>query len=364
MAEPRSAGPQAASAPRTTGPIRVLIVDDSIVARAALSRLLDEDDDIVVAGSAGSAPAALRLLAELRVDVILLDLEMPGVGGLAALPELLAAGQGARVLIVSSACADGAAASIAALRAGAADTLLKPMSAGFSGPFARDLTDRLRRIAWPDGRDGAAPADPRGGGGAPARQIECLGIGASTGGVHALATFFAALPREFAAPILVTQHLPAPFMPYFATQLTDMAGRRTRIAAAGLQLIAGEILLAPGDAHLTLARTGGIVHVRLERKRAASGCLPSVDPMFASMAKVYGPAAVGVVLSGMGRDGVDGAALLVGGGGAVFAQDRASSVVWGMPGAVANAGLARVIAPAGELARRLAEREEGAARWR
>ena len=350
---------------RMTAPIRVLIVDDSVVARAVLSRLLSEQDDIHVVGQAGSAASAHKLLQEQKVDIILLDLEMPGVDGLAALPELIRASDGARVLIVSSACADGAASSIAALRQGAADTLLKPAGAQFTGSFAEDLVDRLRRIARP----GKTVTHPRAGRAHPqaqppaTRRLECLGIGSSTGGVHALARFFGALPRSFTTPILITQHLPAPFMPYFAGQLAEMTGRPTRVGAPGLQPQPGELLLAPGDAHMTLVRTGPVIHVRLERKRSISGCMPSVDPMLASIGKVYGPSAVGVVLSGMGRDGLIGAGDLVAAGGSVLAQDEATSVVWGMPGAVANARLAQAVLPPEELARRIAAWSEGEASW-
>ena len=351
---------------RAPAPIRVLIVDDSVVARAVLSRLLSEHDDIEIVGQAGSAASAHCVLEEKRVDIILLDLEMPGVSGLAALPELIRHGNGARVLIVSSACADGAASSIAALRLGAADTLLKPGAAAYTSRFAEELLDRLRRIARP----GQAETQPRGAQGQgmvqkpSGRRLECLAIGSSTGGVHALARFFGALPKSFTTPILITQHLPAPFMPYFAGQLVEMTGRPTRIGAPGLQPQPGELLLAPGDAHMTLVQTGPVIHVRLERKPMVSGCMPSVDPMLASIGKVYGPAAVGVILSGMGRDGLQGAGELVAAGGSLLAQDEASSVVWGMPGAVANARLARAVLPPDELARRIAAWSEGDAAWK
>ena len=353
-------------ASRAQARIRVLIVDDSVVARAVLSRLLGDHDDIEVVGQAGSAASAFKILEEKRVDVILLDLEMPGIDGLAALPDLIRVSDGAPVLIVSSACADGAASSIAALRQGAADTLLKPSAAQFAGPFAEELVDRLRRIARPRkqipqarGQHGGGVVQPSAG-----RRLECLGIGSSTGGVHALARFFAALPKTFTTPILITQHLPAPFMPYFAGQLAEMTGRPTRLGAPGLQPRSGELLLAPGDAHMTLVKTGPVIHVRLERTPAASGCLPSVDPMLASIGRIYGPTAIGVILSGMGRDGLIGAGQLVDAGGTVMAQDEATSVVWGMPGAVANAQLAQAILPPDELARRIGSWSEGAAAWR
>lgn len=346
-------------------PIRVLIVDDSVVARAILSRLLSEHQDIDVVGQAGNVASAHKQLEQTSVDIILLDIEMPGVNGLVALPELIRASGGARVLIVSSSAADGAEATITALREGAADTLLKPTAAQFTSRFADELVDRLRRIARP-GYESAqprrlpaeSPPPP-----SPARRIECLGIGSSTGGVHALERFFSALPKSFTTPILVTQHLPEPFMPYFAGQLAEMSGRRTRVGAPGLQPQAGEILLAPGDAHMTLMKTATVVHVRLERKRSASGCLPSVDPMLASIGRIYGQTSMGVILSGMGKDGLIGAGELSEAGGIVLAQDMTTSVVWGMPGAVANAGLARAILPPDQLAKRIAQWSEGDAAW-
>jgi two-component system chemotaxis response regulator CheB len=337
---------------RGEGPIRVLIVDDSVVARTVLARMLGDRADFEVVGLAESAAVALAMLAHMQVDIILLDLEMPKVNGIAALPELIERGRGARVLVVSSACADGAASTLEALGRGAADTLLKPGVTSFAGRFADELADRLRRIAQSIGpvQSVAPPAKlPT----ARPQRLDCLAIGASTGGVHALSEFFAALPRDFTAPILVTQHLPAPFMPYFADQLRDMTGRTARIAAPGMLPNTGEILLAPGDAHLTLVRTGSVVHVRLERGAVASGCRPSVDPMLASIGRLFGPGALGVVLSGMGRDGANGAEQLVAAGGAILVQDATSSVVWGMPGVIANAGLAQMVAPPADLARRV-----------
>lgn len=338
--------------------IRVLIVDDSVVARAVLARMVGERPGFEVVGQADGAAAALRIVDTTAVDIILLDLEMPGVDGLAALPELIARSRGARVMIVSSACADGGATTIAALADGAADTMLKPGVAALSGRFGDDLIERMRRIGQAP-RVTAMPSPPQGRqetpAGAASRALECVGIGASTGGVHALTTFFAHLPASFAVPILITQHLPVPFMPYFADQLVEITGRPTRLAAAGMRPAAGEILLAPGDAHLTVARMAGIAHVRLERRRAPSGCLPSIDPMFASIGRTYGSAAIGIMLSGMGRDGAAGAETLVQEGGAVLAQDAATSVVWGMPGAVANAGLAHAVLPPDAIAKAVAD---------
>jgi two-component system chemotaxis response regulator CheB len=176
-----------------------------------------------------------------------------------------------------------------------------------------------------------------------------LAIGASTGGVHALAGLFGTLPKALGIPIFVTQHLPSAFMPYFARQLGAVSGRETLLAAEGMRAEPDRILIAPGDAHMAFKSQAGCLIVRLDLTRAASGCMPSVDPMFASLAQEVGDRALGVVLTGMGRDGAQGAARIVAAGGAILAQDEASSAVWGMPRAVAEAGLASAVLPPDEI---------------
>lgn len=331
----------------------MLIVDDSIVARTVFTRMLDNQAFEIVA-AVGNAEQAIGQLKIHQVDIILLDVEMPGIDGLTALPRILEASDGARVLIVSSACEEGAAATVKALTLGAADTLLKPGAGSFAGRFGQVLIDRLLRIGPAPGPRRASAAiapivDP-----APERgPVECLAIGASTGGLHALSAFFKALPSDFDAPILVTQHLPAEFMPYFAAQLQDIAGRTALVASDGARLRPGQLLIAPGDAHMGLIRFRDGVRVRLNRTPSASGCMPSVDPMFVACAEMFGAAAVGVVLSGMGRDGLAGAAQLVAAGGEILAQDAETAVVWGMPGVVANAGLASAVLPPARIAQRI-----------
>lgn len=335
--------------------IRVMIVDDSIVARSMFARMLEGRAFEIVA-AVSNAMQAIDLLAIHKVDIVLLDVEMPGIDGLTALPLILEASDGAHVLVVSSACDEGAAATVKALTLGAADTLLKPGAGALAGCFAETLVDRLLRIGLALRTVGPAPhsnshceAPHRG-------LIECLAIGASTGGPHALSAFFGALPALFDVPILVTQHLPAQFMPYFAAQLQDLTGRKATVARNGAPLCPGELLIAPGDAHLCLSRTAGGIRVRLDRTPAASGCLPSVDLMFAAVAETFASSAVGVVLSGMGRDGVIGAADIASAGGELLVQDAASSVVWGMPGAISAAGLACTVLPPAFIAQRLGTR--------
>lgn len=321
-------------------PIRVLIVDDSAVARAALSGIVAADTRCTVAGTASDTRRALDFLTTTGVDVVLLDLEMPGVGGLEALPDLIAAAAGARILVVSSACDSGASATVQALALGAADTLVKPAAGGLAGRFASVLIDRIVHLAERPAPSRVVPAPQT----AWRDDFDVIAIGASTGGIHALGAVLTALPAEVRQPIVVTQHLPAAFTEYFAGQLATIAGRPCRVAEDRMRLLHGEIYVAPGDAHIqAVALPGGQAALRLSRTPSVTGCLPSVDPMFASLASVYGRRMLAIVLTGMGRDGSLGAAAVRAAGGRIIVQDAESSVVWGMPGAIANAGLADAI---------------------
>lgn len=332
-----------------------MIVDDSQVARAVLSRMLAACRDFEIVATAADAGEALRLLPSTAVDIVLLDVEMPGESGLEALPEIVRLGRGARVLIVSSFCDGDADAAVRALAPGAAETLSKPGAEAFSGRFSEVLADRLRRMGRREPpAETLAPA-PRG-----EAKLGCLAVGASTGGLHAVTALLAALPARIGAPILITQHLPAVFVPFFARQIEAASGRTTRIAEDGLELRPEEIVLAPGDAHLRLEQKGARVLVRLDRSPSASGCIPSVDVMLESVAGTYGRSALGVMLSGMGRDGLAGSRELVARGGAMLAQDRQTCAVWGMPRVVVEAGLACAVLPPDGLAAQVAARVEHA----
>jgi two-component system chemotaxis response regulator CheB len=271
------------------------------------------------------------------------------------------------VLVVSSLCEDGAEATVKALALGAADTLPKPGAGNFAGRFSDVLAERLRRIGRAN-RTGAAATEATKLGPdsvltlrpMPDRKLRCIALGASTGGLHALNAFLCTLPSHVEAPILITQHLPAVFMSVFARQIETASGRTTRVAEEGMILQPEEIIVAPGDAHIGLRSYGTHVRIALSDEPAVSGCMPSVDPMLASVAKTYGENAVAIILSGMGRDGVIGSGQLVESGGAVLVQDESSSAVWGMPRAVAEAGLASAILSPADLARRVTARIRGA----
>lgn len=338
---------------------QVLIVDDSAVARAVIARTIDAQGRYAVAGAVADARAALAFLADHRVDVILLDIELPGIDGLTALPDLIAAGRGARVLIVSSSCGEGAAATIQALTLGAADTLVKPSAGELAGRFATILDAKLARLLDEDGAlIGDEPVDAP----MPVRRpdFDIVAIGASTGGIHALSQLLRAIPASFQTPILVTQHLPGSFMPYFAAQLAVLAGRPCDVASDFMVIKPGRIMVAPGDAHIHCVAQGDRVIVQLGREAVLSGCRPSVDPMFATVAKIYGRRALAIVLSGMGRDGSEGARKIAASGGVVVVQDKASSVVWGMPGAVAQSGVAQVVLPPDDIGRLVASQRRPA----
>jgi two-component system chemotaxis response regulator CheB len=271
-------------------------------------------------------------------------------------------------MIVSSLAEDGAEETIAALAMGAADTLPKPGTGRFNGRFSEILIGKLRALGHVEHTGHRIPEPLRQKFESPLRAmspepVELLAIGASTGGIHALGCLFQALPLKICVPILVTQHLPAPFMAVFARQLGSAAKREALVAEEGMALLPDRIVIAPGDAHLKVDLVHGQLVARLDRKRSASGCLPSVDPMFASAAAALGSGVMGIVLTGMGRDGVEGATRLVACGGSVMAQDEASCAVYGMPRAVAEAGLLCAILPPEQLARRIASRS-GERSWK
>jgi two-component system chemotaxis response regulator CheB len=347
--------------PRSKGRrIRLMIVDDSVVARAVFSRIIEADGSFEIAAVAGTAEDAIDALHHVQVDIVVLDLEMPGAGGLKSIPGIIKAAQGAKVMIVSSLAEEGAEQTVAALALGAADTLPKPGIGKFNGKFSEILLSRLKSLGH---ATAATPASAKTGFHAPLRAmaaepVEVVAIGSSTGGIHSLGIFFKTLPARIGVPILVTQHLPEPFMAVFARQLGVAAGREALVARDGMELLPDRIIVAPGDAHLAVDAYGRRPSVRLTDGKSSSGCLPSVDPMFASVAGAFGHGALGVVLTGMGRDGLEGSQRIIACGGSIIAQDEASCAVWGMPRAVLEAGLACAVLPPDKIARRIASRTE------
>lgn len=343
MARPQPLIPDPEPSART---VRVMLVDDSLVVRSILERIVDQRPGLEICASVASAQDALDYLAREPVDVVVLDIEMPGMNGIDALPHILARAEKARVLILSSNCVEGGPAAIDALALGASDTLAKPGRGSFSGRFAEVLTDRIMTLGHRRDFPVPVPAAERRVSEPAAlaidtdQPIECIAVAASTGGIPAFTNFLTNLDPRITAPILLTQHLPDAFMEFYAKQIATMTTRRVHVAAAGMVVEPGHIYLAPGDAHLLVVANGRRHEIALDRRPVENGCCPSADPMLDAVADVYGKGGVAVILSGMGRDGVIGAGRLKEAGGTVFAQAPESCVIWGMPGAVAKAGLA------------------------
>ena len=337
------------------GSIRVMLVDDSSFVRRVMASIIEREDGMEVAAEADCAEDALAQLRTLHVNVILLDLEMPGMGGMAALPEIARLCPQAKVIVVSSLTADGAEHSVTAMAQGAADTLLKPEPGGFTPTYKEELAGRIRALGKRKLRRDAdkpaapvivtRPASPQG--------ARIVAIGASTGGIGAIGSMLAALPERIGVPILITQHLPESFIEAFTRQIAQISGREAVIAQAGMRLEAERIHVAPGDAHMILEGSISNARIALDRSVADSGCLPAVDPMLSSVAAIFGPRALAIVLTGMGRDGTLGAGDIVDRGGTVLVQNEASSAVWGMPGSIARQGLASGVLHPADLAARI-----------
>ncbi len=325
-------------------PIRVMLVDDSIVARSIFARVLGRHDQIEIVCEAVDSETALACLDNNVVDIILLDIEMPKRSGLDALADIQAKANGARILVVSSFAEENGPAAIQALSLGACDTLAKPGRSGFSGRFSEILIDKVVRLGRSSrdrndvGRAVELAADDRA-----ILKPRCIAIGSSTGGIPAIYEVIRNLDPMLDCPIFITQHLPEAFMTFFARQLCSLTTREVKVAERGETVAPNRIYVAPGDAHLVCRREGKKILIDHLQDYAGSRYCPSVDAMFESVAEVYGADAMGLVFSGMGNDGVIGARQLSQCKATIFVQDAESSVVWGMPGAVAREGLATAI---------------------
>lgn len=368
-------------------PVRVMVVDDSAVIRGLITRALETDPGIQVVATVGNGQLAVSQMSRSDVDVIVLDIEMPVMDGLTALPELLKAAPDVKIIMASTLTQRNAQVSIEALQKGASDYIPKPSSTGEihgSADFKRDLIEKVKVLGRVrrDRRDRnkaagipeSKPAAARAATAAPGARSSLLsptspivlrpfarsnpqivGIGSSTGGPQALFTVLGNLPASFKLPIVITQHMPATFTTILAEHIARVAKRPSAEGRDGEPIEPGKIYLAPGDNHMVVETQGTQKIIRLNKNPPENFCRPAVDPMFRSLAAAYGPSVLGVVLTGMGSDGAKGGRVLVDAGANVIAQDEASSVVWGMPGAAANAGICSALLPidkvAGEIAR-------------
>ncbi|UWZ35640.1 chemotaxis-specific protein-glutamate methyltransferase CheB [Dactylosporangium roseum] len=390
--------------------ISVLVVDDSVVVRRLITDALSDDPEIRVVSTAPNGRIALTKIEQLRPDLVTLDIEMPIMDGLETLRAIRARYARLPVIMFSTLTAAGATATLDALAAGASDYVTKPANVGSVAESIRSVREQIiprihalcggrRAVLAPPTRPGApagpgrgnrtlappltrpavpplpgavrapgtAPqAPPPGAPGAPpiratprAGAVDVVTIGCSTGGPDALTTVVRALPASLPVPVVVVQHMPPVFTKMFAERLDRTAALNVVEATGDMIVKAGTVYIAPGDFHLEVYRRGAEVVTKLNTGPPENFCRPAVDVLFRSVGRVYGGATLAIVLTGMGQDGKRGAEQLRSAGAEIVAQDEATSVVWGMPGAVAQAGLAHAVLPLGDIANHLISRTAG-----
>jgi two-component system, chemotaxis family, protein-glutamate methylesterase/glutaminase len=341
---------------------RVLVVDDSVVVRRLVSKALEAEGSTEVAGVAADGRIALASVERLQPDAVILDLQMPVMDGLTALDAIRDRWPALPVIIFSTQTAQGAEITLDALARGANDYVLKPSEVlGPTEAMARiadALVPRILAFCTSRAQRPLAPPPPSGRPLTSPGRIDAVAIAISTGGPTALARVLPELPATLPVPILVVQHMPPMFTRILAERLDRDSELRIVEAADGQAVQPGGVWIAPGDHHMTVERTGATVRIRTNTGPRENSCRPSADPLFRSVAAAYGPNALGVVMTGMGSDGLRGAEELVAAGAHVLAQDEDTSVVWGMPGFVVNGGLADVAVPLGEIAEQIARRAQ------
>jgi len=335
--------------------IRVLVVDDSVVIRRLVVHALEQDPAVEVVGTASNGAIALQRIPQLNPDVVSLDIEMPEMDGLEMLRHVRRDYPRLRVIMFSTLTERGGAATLEALSRGADDYVTKASNEGsLDRSMARlreELLPKIKQFFYMpvQARLEIAPIAPQvqaWRGTAAAIRPQVVGIGVSTGGPNALGQILPELPPDFALPVLVVQHMPPLFTRLLAERLHSICKIPVQEAGHGERIAAGKILIAPGDYHMKVASNGpGGACVCLDQTPPQNSCLPAVDALLASIGEVYGGAAIAVILTGMGQDGLRGTQILKAQGATILAQDEASSVVWGMPGAVVSAGLADRVLP-------------------
>jgi two-component system chemotaxis response regulator CheB len=335
---------------------RVLLVDDAVVVRKALSEAIGQDPALEVAATAVNGRIGLAKFVASRPDLVLLDIEMPEMDGLETVRELRKIDTRVPIIMFSSLTERGASITLEALALGATDYVTKPSNidgAATLQAITGELIPKIKALCHLPGslslfRDAKPVALARPFLSSQQRilsPVQVVAIGVSTGGPDALARVFPTLPAQFPVPILVAQHMPPIFTTMLAARLSAKSALPVRECVSGQPLTAGCAVIAPGDFHMVVEREEEAVHLRIHQGPRENFCRPSVDTLFRSIAAVYGPRALAVVLTGMGQDGLKGCEMLRAQGARVYVQDEASSVVWGMPGFVARAGLADKILP-------------------
>lgn len=345
--------------------IRVLTVDDAVVVRRMLADALSLEPDIEIVGSAATGRIALQKIPLCRPDVVTLDVEMPDMDGISTVREIRKLWPTLPVIMFSTLTARGASATLDALSAGASDYVTKPANVGgVTAGLARireDLAPRIRSLAA--ATSGTSSRHALGGPAVASRTppaspslvqtvnpVDAITVGTSTGGPNALAALLPAFPADLGVPVFVVQHMPPLFTRLLADRLDQQCGLKVVEAQHGVVARPGHVYIAPGDYHMVVRRGALDAIVELTQGPPENSCRPAVDVLFRSVANSYGRATLAVVMTGMGQDGLAGARHVKDAGGIVVIQDEATSVVWGMPGFVARAGLADAVRPLPTLA--------------
>jgi two-component system, chemotaxis family, protein-glutamate methylesterase/glutaminase len=364
-------------APTAATPIRVMVVDDAVVVRGLVSRWIEEEPALKLVASLRTGRDAVNQLERANPDVVVLDVEMPDLDGIQALPLLLEKKRDLVVIMASTLTRRNAEVSLKALSLGAADYIPKPeTNRGIttSATFRRELIDKILQLG---GRRRRPAVEARARGPVPPAAFAArlrgpaaeqgfklrpfsptpprvLLIGSSTGGPQALTGLVSRLgPMLDRVPVLITQHMPPTFTTILAEHLARASHHPAHEPTDGETVVAGTIYLAPGGRHMRLTRRDGVPAIALDDGPLVNFCRPAVDPLFSTAAQIWGGAVLAVILTGMGSDGTHGAADVVAAGGSVIAQDEASSVVWGMPGSATNAGVCAAVLPLDQIAPKL-----------
>jgi two-component system, chemotaxis family, protein-glutamate methylesterase/glutaminase len=349
-------------------PIRVLIVDDSVLIREILIEVLSSDPAIEIVGTASSGEEALPLVEQLRPNLVTLDLALPGMNGLATLAEIRRLNLTLPVIVFSAFSESPMRVRPNSPDRNVTEFIAKPCQRGsrqlVKEEFRRQLLPRIKLLcatsplpANSPARDTPALRNPDG------RAIDIVAIGASTGGPEALGALLAMFPDDFPVPILIVQHMPVSFTRLLAERLALQTPLSVMEGKPGQRIDPGEVWIAPGNYHMTVVRRDGAAVLAMNQRPTEHGCRPSVDVLFRSLAKTYGPRVLAIVLTGMGADGTSGAKAVQDAGGEIIVQDKATSVIWGMPGRIVAAGLSPCVCPiermACEIFRRVQPRKSG-----
>ena len=354
-------------------PINVLVVDDSAVMRSLIKRILGDDSDINVVASAVDGAGALGQLNLYDVDVVLLDIQMQSGHSMPVIPDLLRAKPDLKIIMITSSSDEQVNQCVRALELGAVDYITKPSGKTFSVPSSEFQNELLEKIKnWGDGKRKKRPMNQNGPKGAPTKRAQAakllslpvpkqiilrktaiarpsaIAIGSSTGGPEALSKIIPYL-KDITQPVFITQHMPPSFLTIMAGHINDYGSLPCVEAKDGMRVKNKTIYLAAGDYHMTIEADGDGAVIRLNQNPPENFCRPAVDPMLRSLAAYYGNELFITILTGMGVDGKKGAMAALEAGASMIAQDEASSVVWGMPGAVAQAGLCHAVIPLNDI---------------